>query len=270
MRRRRECLSCGERFTTFETAELVMPHLIKRDGRREPFDEKKLRYGLSKALEKRPVSVDQIETSVNHIKSKLRSTGERELPALQVGRQWLNRRLWIPWSTCALHRFTVTFRTSASSRKRSTNWRVTKPPPAIRLETCHVCVRPPLCKSCFRTGVAWSQQLCAQSAGRVLNCSRRPGTGPRIPQGSWRSPCRGKRHCRRRRRRGRCYRLRLPRTLRLRRADTRLRSDSDRLRCSKGGGGGRRSASSGRRKRCRHVASGWYRGSDAGAPEAQQ
>ena len=85
VRRRRECLSCGERFTTFETAELVMPHLIKRDGRREPFDEKKLRYGLSKALEKRPVSVDQIETSVNHIKSKLRSTGERELPALTVG-----------------------------------------------------------------------------------------------------------------------------------------------------------------------------------------
>ena len=85
VRRRRECLSCGERFTTFETAELVMPHLIKRDGRREPFDEEKLRYGLSKALEKRPVSVDEIETSVNHIKHKLRSTGERELPALRVG-----------------------------------------------------------------------------------------------------------------------------------------------------------------------------------------
>lgn len=67
VRRRRECLSCGERFTTFETAELVMPHLIKRDGRREPFDEDKLRYGLSKALEKRPVSVDEIETSVNQI-----------------------------------------------------------------------------------------------------------------------------------------------------------------------------------------------------------
>ena len=64
VRRRRECLTCGERYTTFETAELVMPHLIKRDGRREPFDEEKLRYGLSKALEKRPVSVDEIETSL--------------------------------------------------------------------------------------------------------------------------------------------------------------------------------------------------------------
>ena len=87
VRRRRECLTCGERYTTFETAELVMPHLIKRDGRREPFDEKKLRYGLSKALEKRPVSVDEIETSLNHIKYRMRSFGERELPSLQVGEE---------------------------------------------------------------------------------------------------------------------------------------------------------------------------------------
>ena len=87
VRCRRECLTCGERYTTFETAELVMPHLIKRDGRREPFDEEKLRYGLSKALEKRPVSVDEIETSLNHIKHRMRSTGERELPSLQVGEE---------------------------------------------------------------------------------------------------------------------------------------------------------------------------------------
>ena len=87
VRRRRECLTCGERYTTFETAELVMPHLIKRDGRREPFDEEKLRYGLSKALEKRPVSVDEIENSLNHIKNRMRSTGERELTSLQVGEE---------------------------------------------------------------------------------------------------------------------------------------------------------------------------------------
>ena len=87
VRRRRECLTCGERYTTFETAELVMPHLIKRDGRREPFDEEKLRYGLSKALEKRPVSVDEIETSLSHIKYRMRSFGERELPSLQVGEE---------------------------------------------------------------------------------------------------------------------------------------------------------------------------------------
>ena len=90
VRRRRECQVCGERFTTFETAELVMPHLIKRDGRREPFDEEKLRYGLSKALEERPVGVDQIETAVNHIKHRLRSTGERELAARLVGEEVMN------------------------------------------------------------------------------------------------------------------------------------------------------------------------------------
>ena len=87
VRRRRECQACGERFTTFETAELVMPRLIKRDGTREPFDEEKLKFGLTKALEKRPVSVDQIETALTHIKHRLRSTGERELPSRQVGEE---------------------------------------------------------------------------------------------------------------------------------------------------------------------------------------
>ncbi len=87
VRRRRECQSCGERFTTFETAELVMPRVIKRDGSREPFDEEKLKFGLTKALEKRPVSVDQIESALNHIKHRLRSTGERELPSLRVGEE---------------------------------------------------------------------------------------------------------------------------------------------------------------------------------------
>lgn len=87
VRRRRECQSCGERFTTFETAELVMPRIIKRDGTREPFDEEKLKFGLTKALEKRPVSVDQIESALNHIMHNLRSTGERELPSLMVGEE---------------------------------------------------------------------------------------------------------------------------------------------------------------------------------------
>jgi transcriptional repressor NrdR len=87
VRRRRECQACGERFTTFETAELVMPRLIKRDGSREPFDDEKLKISLTKALEKRPVSVDQIESALNHIKHRLRSTGERELPSLTVGEE---------------------------------------------------------------------------------------------------------------------------------------------------------------------------------------
>mgnify|MGYP003999813367 CR=1 FL=1 len=85
VRRRRECNACGERFTTFETAELWLPRLVKRDGSRVPFDEEKLRNGMLRALEKRPVSVEEIEASVSHIKHKLRAKGERELKALVVG-----------------------------------------------------------------------------------------------------------------------------------------------------------------------------------------
>jgi transcriptional repressor NrdR len=85
VRRRRECQTCGERFTTFETAELVMPRIVKSDGTREPFNEDKLRYGLQKALEKRPVSIEEIESALNRITHRLRATGERELPSREVG-----------------------------------------------------------------------------------------------------------------------------------------------------------------------------------------
>lgn len=85
VRRRRECLECGERFTTFESAELVMPHIIKGDGRREPFDEKKLASGMEKALEKRPVSATAVEQAVGRICHKLRVMGEREVPARLLG-----------------------------------------------------------------------------------------------------------------------------------------------------------------------------------------
>ncbi|MEH6389905.1 MULTISPECIES: transcriptional regulator NrdR [Pseudomonas] len=85
VRRRRECLACQERFTTFEIAELVMPRLVKQDGRRQPFDEDKLRAGLLRALEKRPVSVEEIEAAISRIKHRLRATGEREIKAMVVG-----------------------------------------------------------------------------------------------------------------------------------------------------------------------------------------
>ena len=87
VRRRRECQTCGERFTTFETAELVMPRIVKRDGSREPFNEDKLLHGLQIALEKRPVGVEQIEAALNRITHRLRSTGERELPSRRVGEE---------------------------------------------------------------------------------------------------------------------------------------------------------------------------------------
>lgn len=85
VRRRRECLACEERFTTFETAELVMPRLIKQDGSRQPFDEEKLRAGMLRALEKRPVSVERLEEAIARIKQKLRATGEREVKSLVLG-----------------------------------------------------------------------------------------------------------------------------------------------------------------------------------------
>lgn len=86
IRRRRECASCHERFTTYELAELVMPRIIKRDGKREPFNEDKMRSGMQRALEKRPVSTENIEKSVNHIMSSLRATGERELSSKHIGK----------------------------------------------------------------------------------------------------------------------------------------------------------------------------------------
>jgi transcriptional repressor NrdR len=85
VRRRRECLSCAERFTTYEVAELVMPRVIKQDGSREPFDEDKLRAGFARALEKRPVSVENVEGAINSIKHALRATGEREVQSLDLG-----------------------------------------------------------------------------------------------------------------------------------------------------------------------------------------
>ena len=85
VRRRREWMNCAERFTTYEVAELVMPRVIKQNGNREPFDEEKLRAGFLRALEKRPVSVEDIEAVINSIKHNLRATGEREVKSLVLG-----------------------------------------------------------------------------------------------------------------------------------------------------------------------------------------
>lgn len=92
VRRRRECLICKERFTTYETAELTLPRVIKRDGRRDIFLEDKLRSGIVRALEKRPVSLDQIEDVINHIIHKARASGEREISSKQIG-EWVMEEL---------------------------------------------------------------------------------------------------------------------------------------------------------------------------------
>lgn len=85
IRRRRECIKCGERFTTFEVAELILPRVIKRDGSRTHFDQQKLRIGLLKALEKRPVATEKIEEAITRIIYQLRARGEREISSQLIG-----------------------------------------------------------------------------------------------------------------------------------------------------------------------------------------
>lgn len=85
VRRRRECTECGERFTSYETAELSMPRVIKSNGARVPFEERKLREGMLKALEKRPVSMEAVENALKHIMRKLRETGESEVHSYVLG-----------------------------------------------------------------------------------------------------------------------------------------------------------------------------------------
>lgn len=92
VRRRRECLDCGERFTTFESPELVMPRIIKGNGAREPFDEEKLIAGMMRALEKRPVESERVDAAISRLQHRLRASGEREIPSRQLG-EWVVNEL---------------------------------------------------------------------------------------------------------------------------------------------------------------------------------
>ncbi len=85
VRRRRECPQCSERFTTFELAELSMPPVVKNNGRREPFAADKLRVSFDRALQKRPVNSEAVETAVRAVIHEIRKGGEREIPSLRVG-----------------------------------------------------------------------------------------------------------------------------------------------------------------------------------------
>jgi len=88
VRRRRECEVCGERFTTFERAELKMPQIIKSDNRRESYNEEKLRGGMTRALEKRPVDAAAVEKALGRIRHKLLSSGDREVKSRTIG-EWV-------------------------------------------------------------------------------------------------------------------------------------------------------------------------------------
>ena len=85
IRRRRECLSCGKRFTTFEKIEINLPLVIKRDGRREAYTREKVELGLKKACEKRPVGIDEIEKIINTIEQELQESGEKEIDSSVIG-----------------------------------------------------------------------------------------------------------------------------------------------------------------------------------------
>lgn len=85
VRRRRQCVSCGERFTTFEVVEVVMPRIIKSNGRSQPYDCDKLKRSVSLPLQKRPVSLDEIEAMISRIEQQLRHLGEREVSSKALG-----------------------------------------------------------------------------------------------------------------------------------------------------------------------------------------
>lgn len=85
VRRRRRCAECNERFTTYEMAELTMPRVIKSNAAREPFNDEKLRAGIMRALEKRPVSIDQAEAAISRIRKHILIGGEREIPSSRIG-----------------------------------------------------------------------------------------------------------------------------------------------------------------------------------------
>ena len=91
IRRRRECEACKRRFTTYERVDELNPLVIKKDGRREPFDRDKLLMGLKKACEKRPVSVEQLEEIITGIERKLQESGEKEIPSTMIGEEVMGR-----------------------------------------------------------------------------------------------------------------------------------------------------------------------------------
>jgi len=90
IRRRRECLECNRRFTTYEHIELSPVYIVKKDGKREQFNKDKLKTGITKALEKRPVSNEQVENMLDNIEEQIRRAGKEEIPSKQIGEYVMN------------------------------------------------------------------------------------------------------------------------------------------------------------------------------------
>lgn len=107
IRRRRECLVCARRFTTYEIVETVPIIVVKKDGSRQEFDRQKLLGGLLRACEKRPVSYQMLETAVDNIEQSLRSSFEQEVTSVHIGELAMRElKRWTRWPMCGLPRST--------------------------------------------------------------------------------------------------------------------------------------------------------------------
>lgn len=108
IRRRRECLRCGRRFTTYEQVEETLPLIIKKDGRREPYQRHKVAEGIKKACEKRPVSIDTIENFLDDLERELLESGQREIPSSWIGERVMAKLR--EWDEVAYVRFASVYR----------------------------------------------------------------------------------------------------------------------------------------------------------------
>jgi transcriptional repressor NrdR len=95
IRRRRECLHCRKRFTTYERIEEIFPYVIKKDGRREPFDRRKIVEGMRRACEKRPISINRIEAVADGIEQELMERPEKEIPVAFIGERVMEALRWM-------------------------------------------------------------------------------------------------------------------------------------------------------------------------------
>ena len=108
IRRRRECLNCGKRFTTYEKAEAVLPMVVKKDGRREPFNHEKIRAGIQKACQKRPISINKIDDFVDSLGQLFQEGGHREINSSDIGESVIEKLK--EWDDVAYVRFASVYR----------------------------------------------------------------------------------------------------------------------------------------------------------------
>ena len=108
IRRRRECLDCEKRFTTYEKVEAVLPMVVKKDGRREPFNHEKIRAGIHKACQKRPISIDDIADFVDSLGQLFQESGHREINSPDIGERVIEKLK--EWDDVAYVRFASVYR----------------------------------------------------------------------------------------------------------------------------------------------------------------